>query len=67
VLSLLDEGDYRVRLNAIQLVDLMVDNCINQMQECILANPEGVARLMESLADTKEVIRNEVRKQGWWR
>lgn len=61
VLSLLEESDYRVRFGAMRLVNVMIDNCTNQIQESILTSPDGLATLIDALSDTRDVIKNEVR------
>ncbi|CAG9565043.1 unnamed protein product [Danaus chrysippus] len=59
VLDLLDEYDFRVRLSAVQLLVSVLTNRTKDIQEIILDKPMGVSKMMDLLADTREVIRNE--------
>ncbi|XP_061379351.1 general vesicular transport factor p115 isoform X1 [Danaus plexippus] len=59
VLDLLDEYDFRVRLSAVQLLESVLTNRTKDIQEIILDKPMGVSKMMDLLADTREVIRNE--------
>lgn len=59
VLDLLDEYDFRVRLSAVQLLTSLLTNRPKDIQEIILVKPMGVSKMMDLLADAREVIRNE--------
>ncbi|XP_037972928.2 general vesicular transport factor p115 [Plutella xylostella] len=59
VLDLLDEYDFRVRFSAVQLLTSLLTNRTKDIQEIILVKPMGVSKMMDLLADTREVIRNE--------
>eukprot|EP00126_Sphaerothecum_destruens_P013143 Sdes_comp22488_c0_seq1m20936 len=59
LLNMLEEFDFYVRFPCIQLLTLLSTNRPSKLQECILASPLGVVRLMDLLSDTREIIRNE--------
>ncbi|KAL4703666.1 hypothetical protein ACJJTC_016210 [Scirpophaga incertulas] len=59
VLDLLDEFDFRVRLSTVQLLTSLLTNRPKDIQEIILVKPMGVSKMMDLLADSREVIRNE--------
>ncbi|KAI9206543.1 p115 like vesicle tethering protein [Polychytrium aggregatum] len=59
ILDILEEYDFYVRLYAIQFLATLLANMPNQLQDCILASPVGVSRLMDLLDDRREVIRND--------
>jgi uncharacterized SAM-dependent methyltransferase len=58
LLSILEETDFHVRYNAIDLLKALLKNKSKQLQDCILTSPMGVSRLMDLLEDQREVIRN---------
>jgi len=59
LLSLLDEEDFYVRYHAMQLMTALIGKAPSGcFQNAILANPTGVSRLMDMMAE-REVIRNE--------
>ncbi|KJE89305.1 vesicle docking protein [Capsaspora owczarzaki ATCC 30864] len=59
LLSLLAENDFYVRYTTVQLLTLLLTNRSDQLQNCILAAPMGISRLMDLLKDSRESIRNE--------
>ncbi|XP_060804738.1 general vesicular transport factor p115 isoform X2 [Amyelois transitella] len=59
VLDLLDEYDFRVRLSVVQLLVSLLTNRPKDIQEIVLVKPMAVSKMMDLLADTREVIRNE--------
>ena len=59
LLSLLEEDDFYVRYDTIQLLSVLLENKLGEVQEAILANPNGVPRLVDTIADRREIIRNE--------
>jgi hypothetical protein len=59
VVDLLEEFDFRVRRPAVKLLTHLLLNKPRQMQELILSSQLGVSRLMDVLADTREVLRND--------
>ena len=61
LLSLLDEYDFHVRWPTVKLLTIVLANKTKEIQEIVLANPMGVSKLMDLLADSREIIRNDVR------
>lgn len=59
LLELFDEFDFKVRWPALKLLMGLLRNKLKDMQEAILAHPLGVSRLMDLLADSREIIRND--------
>ncbi|XP_041115499.1 general vesicular transport factor p115-like isoform X3 [Polyodon spathula] len=59
LLSLLEEFDFHVRWPGVKLLTALLKNQCSQVQAVILVSPMGVSRLMDLLADTREVIRND--------
>eukprot|EP00795_Rhopilema_esculentum_P008104 gene8104-14020_t len=59
LLELLEEYDFRVRWPTVKLLTVLLRNQGNQIQQAILVSPLGVSRLMDLLADNREVIRND--------
>eukprot|EP00124_Ichthyophonus_hoferi_P000364 Ihof_evm3s13 gene=Ihof_evmTU3s13 len=59
LLSLLEEYDFYVRFHTVQALTMLVSNRKTRLQECVLADPRGVCRLMDLLDDSREIIRNE--------
>ncbi|XP_039606071.1 general vesicular transport factor p115 isoform X2 [Polypterus senegalus] len=59
LLSLLEEFDFHVRWPGVKLLTAMLKNQCPQVQSIILESPQGVSRLMDLLADSREVIRND--------
>ncbi|XP_047434536.1 general vesicular transport factor p115 isoform X5 [Mugil cephalus] len=59
LLTLLEEFDFHVRWPAVKLLTALLKNQGVQVQGIILVSPMGVSRLMDLLADSREVIRND--------
>ncbi|ORY01697.1 hypothetical protein K493DRAFT_209243 [Basidiobolus meristosporus CBS 931.73] len=59
LLECLEEFDFYVRFNTIQLLNTLLQNESDRLQECILAAPMGISRLVDLLDDRREIIRNE--------
>ncbi|XP_062386658.1 general vesicular transport factor p115 isoform X2 [Sardina pilchardus] len=59
LLTLLEEFDFHVRWPAVKLLTALLKNQCAQVQGIILVSPMGVSRLMDLLADSREVIRND--------
>ncbi|XP_054996367.1 general vesicular transport factor p115 isoform X2 [Sorex araneus] len=59
LLSLLEEFDFHVRWPAVKLLTSLLKQLGPQVQQIILVSPMGVSRLMDLLADSREVIRND--------
>ncbi|XP_043477147.1 general vesicular transport factor p115 [Leptopilina heterotoma] len=60
ILSFLEEFDFKVRYPALKLLSHLLINKPKNIQEIILVSPMGVSKLMDLLADSREVIRNDV-------
>ncbi|KAK9768561.1 Vesicle-mediated ER to Golgi transport protein [Basidiobolus ranarum] len=59
LLECLEEFDFYVRFNTIQLLNTLLSNESDRLQEFILAAPMGISRLVDLLDDRREIIRNE--------
>ncbi|CAG2105552.1 unnamed protein product [Medioppia subpectinata] len=59
LLELLAEYDFKVRWPSVKLLIGLLRNKLRDCQDCILSYPMGVSRLMDLLADSREVIRND--------
>lgn len=64
MLSLLEDepigvDDFYVRYHSVQLLSCLINTGIFKLQEAVLGNPLGVARLIDLLKE-REAIRNEV-------
>ncbi|KAJ3317466.1 Vesicle-mediated ER to Golgi transport protein [Blyttiomyces sp. JEL0837] len=59
LLEILEEFEFYVRFNTIQLLSTIMENMGDRLQECILTSPMGISRLMDLLDDRREIIRNE--------
>ncbi|ORY51870.1 hypothetical protein BCR33DRAFT_655702 [Rhizoclosmatium globosum] len=59
LLEILEEFEFYIRFNTIQFLTTLLDNYGERLQECVLTSPIGIARLMDLLDDTREIIRNE--------
>ncbi|KAG1956888.1 general vesicular transport factor p115 isoform X4 [Pimephales promelas] len=59
LLTLLEEFDFHVRWPGVKLLTALLKNQCPQVQGIILVSPMGVSRLMDLLADSREVIRND--------
>uniref|UniRef100_A0A8C5EFC1 General vesicular transport factor p115 n=1 Tax=Gouania willdenowi TaxID=441366 RepID=A0A8C5EFC1_GOUWI len=56
LLTLLEEFDFHVRLPGVKLLTALLKNQCVQVQGIILISPLGVSRMMDLLADSREVI-----------
>lgn len=59
LLTLLEEFDFHVRWPGVKLLTALLKSQGVQVQGIILVSPMGVSRLMDLLADSREVIRND--------
>ncbi|TRY75943.1 hypothetical protein DNTS_033502 [Danionella cerebrum] len=59
LLTLLEEFDFHVRWPGVKLLTALLKSQCAQLQGIILVSPMGVSRLMDLLADSREVIRND--------
>ena len=59
LLDLLKETEFRVRWPTLKLIMGLLRHKIKDIQECVLASPNGVSKLMDLLSDNREVIRND--------
>uniref|UniRef100_A0A8C6KZ11 General vesicular transport factor p115 n=1 Tax=Nothobranchius furzeri TaxID=105023 RepID=A0A8C6KZ11_NOTFU len=59
LLTLLEEFDFHVRWPGVKLLTALLKNQGVQVQGIVLVSPMGVSRLMDLLADSREVIRND--------
>ncbi|KAM9476724.1 general vesicular transport factor p115 isoform 1-T1 [Clarias gariepinus] len=59
LLSLLEEFDFHVRWPGVKLLTALLKCQCAQVQGIVLISPMGVSRLMDLLADSREVIRND--------
>jgi hypothetical protein len=58
--QLLDEFEFRIRWSTVKLLSVLIQNQLKKMQESILVCPMGISKLMDLLADSREIIRNDV-------
>uniref|UniRef100_A0A2D4GQL1 General vesicular transport factor p115 n=3 Tax=Micrurus TaxID=8634 RepID=A0A2D4GQL1_MICCO len=59
LLTYLEEFDFHVRWPGVKLLTVLLKQQGPQLQQIILVSPMGVSRLMDLLADSREVIRND--------
>uniref|UniRef100_UPI00358F2602 general vesicular transport factor p115 isoform X2 n=1 Tax=Myxine glutinosa TaxID=7769 RepID=UPI00358F2602 len=59
ILSLMEEFDFHVRWPAVKLMTALLRNRGQQVQQITLVIPTGLSRMMDLLADSREVIRND--------
>ncbi|XP_060637341.2 general vesicular transport factor p115 isoform X3 [Anolis sagrei] len=59
LLTYLEEFDFQVRWPGVKLLTALLKQQGPQVQQIILVSPMGVSRLMDLLADSREVIRND--------
>ncbi|XP_061889419.1 general vesicular transport factor p115 isoform X3 [Entelurus aequoreus] len=59
LLTLLEEFDFHVRWPGVKLLTALLKSQCVPVQSIILVSPMGVSRLMDLLADSREVIRND--------
>jgi len=55
---MLEDGDFYIRLYALQLLAAISNNRPARTQECVYTAPLGVNRLVEIMGDKREAIRN---------
>jgi hypothetical protein len=53
-----------VRWPTVRLLTVLLTNRQKDLQECLLVIPMAVSKLMDLLADSREIIRNDVRVKG---
>ncbi|KAG5459854.1 MAG: hypothetical protein BJ554DRAFT_8174, partial [Olpidium bornovanus] len=54
LLGILENTDFYVRFNTVQLLGTLMQNKGEQLQDCILTAPMGMTRLIDLLDDTRE-------------
>ena len=54
------EYDFHVRWPTVRLLTILLSNRGKELQEVILVSPMAVSKLMDLLADSREIIRNDV-------
>ena len=59
LLCLIEEFEFQIRRPTIRLLTAFLSHKLSEVQECILKLPMGISRIMDLLADTREVIRND--------
>ncbi|KAJ3118119.1 hypothetical protein HK100_000674 [Physocladia obscura] len=59
LLDILEDFEFYIRFNAIQLLATLLDATGPAFQDAVLTAPTGIARLMDLLDDPREIIRNE--------
>ncbi|XP_061444835.1 general vesicular transport factor p115 isoform X1 [Rhineura floridana] len=59
LLTYLEEFDFHVRWPGVKLLTVLLKQQGPHVQQIILVSPMGVSRLMDLLADSREVIRND--------
>uniref|UniRef100_A0A8C1KCZ7 General vesicular transport factor p115 n=1 Tax=Cyprinus carpio TaxID=7962 RepID=A0A8C1KCZ7_CYPCA len=59
LLALLEEFDFHVRWPGVKLLTALLKSQCAPVQSIVLVSPMGVSRLMDLLADSREVIRND--------
>uniref|UniRef100_A0A8C1FQJ2 General vesicular transport factor p115 n=1 Tax=Cyprinus carpio carpio TaxID=630221 RepID=A0A8C1FQJ2_CYPCA len=59
LLTLLEEFDFHVRWPGVKLLTALLKSQCAPVQSIVLVSPMGVSRLMDLLADSREVIRND--------
>ncbi|KAA8496967.1 hypothetical protein FVE85_0696 [Porphyridium purpureum] len=60
VLELLEEDDFYLRFNTIELMTALCVGQLEMVQSCVLENPTSLTRLVEMLRDKRQVIVNNV-------
>lgn len=61
LLAILEETNFYVRFQTVELLGTLLHNRPDQLQDCVLAAPMGLSRLIDLLEDRREAIRN-----GWF-
>jgi intracellular protein transport protein USO1 len=59
LLNLLDSNDFYSRLYSLQLLAAILSSRTERTEECIFTAPLGISRLVATLDDKREAIRNE--------
>ncbi|XP_065192081.1 general vesicular transport factor p115-like [Sycon ciliatum] len=59
IMEIVEEYSFQVRWATVKLLTALIAAKAARMQECILACPMGVSRLMDLLSDSREIIRND--------
>ncbi|KAI1883621.1 hypothetical protein AGOR_G00233460 [Albula goreensis] len=59
ILRFLEEFDFQVRWPGVKLITALLKQRCAPVQGIILVSPMGVSRLMDLLADSREIIRND--------
>jgi intracellular protein transport protein USO1 len=59
LLDLLESNDFYSRLYSLQLLAAILSSRTERTEECIFIAPLGISRLVATLDDTREAIRNE--------
>jgi hypothetical protein len=58
LLDLLEDHEFYVRFNTVQLLSTLIENLPDRVKECIFLSPGGIARLMDLLDDKRDIVRN---------
>ncbi|KAI9002581.1 p115 like vesicle tethering protein [Hyaloraphidium curvatum] len=58
LLAILEETNFYVRFQTVELLGTLLHNRPDQLQDCVLAAPMGLSRLIDLLEDRREAIRN---------
>ncbi|KAL7270968.1 Vesicle-mediated ER to Golgi transport protein [Rhizina undulata] len=59
LIELLEETDFFIRLYTLQLLVAVLNNRPSRTQECVFTAPLGISRLVSTLDDKRDAIRNE--------
>ncbi|GAA6000461.1 uncharacterized protein JCM10292_001526 [Rhodotorula paludigena] len=59
LLTLLTPSHFYLRFFSLQLLGILLANRPQQVQQYVLTSPGGIGRLVETLDDAREIIRNE--------
>ena len=59
VLNYLEDFDFKIRRPSVQLLTFLLTNCAREVQQQLLESHVGVSRMMDILAETREVLRND--------
>lgn len=58
LIDLLQDSDFYIRLYTLQLLVAILNNRPSRTQECVLTAPLGISRLVSTLDDKRDAIRN---------
>ena len=61
LLEILQDDDFYIRFNSIQLLNALLTNTGSHIHDCILTSPMGLSRLIDLLDDKREIIRNGIK------